>query len=141
MATPKKRTKQQILAELMELARTEKVEHEARIVRVGTLIFPPPPDLPLAPEKDTDPHVILIGIDELLHAKKPLEALDKLIEIATAKRDKLAARTKKKTSPATHLKNVVEETPVVQEKTEVSPDLFPEVTLPDEGLRENVAER
>lgn len=108
MATPKKRSKQEIMDELMAAIAQEKVEHEARIARVGTLIFPHAPDLPLAPERDADPHVVLAEIDRLLHTKKPLEALDKLIEIATEKRDELAEKSTKKTPPKPSLKSVGE---------------------------------
>jgi len=108
MATPKKRTKQEIMDELLAAIAQEKVEHEARISRFGIFLFPHAPDILGPPEKDTDPHVILREIDELLRAKKPLEALDKLIEIATAKRDELAEKAAKKTAPKPHLKSVAE---------------------------------
>lgn len=108
MATPKKRSKQEIMDELMAAIEQEKKDHDARIFRLGIFLFPHAPDLLGPPEKDTDPHVILREIDELLRAKKPLEALDKLIEIATAKRNELAEKSTKKTPPKTHLKNVAE---------------------------------
>jgi len=108
MATPKKRTKQEIMDELLAAIKQEKVEHEARISRVGILLFPHAPDLLGPPEKDTDPHMVLAEIDKLLHTKQLVLALDKLIEIATAKRDGLAAKAAKKTSPKIPLKNVAE---------------------------------
>jgi len=94
--------------ELLAAIAQEKVEHDARVSRVGTFLFPHAPDNPLTPENESDPHVILREIDELLRAKKPVEALDKLIEIATAKRNELAEKSTKKTPPKTHLKNVAE---------------------------------
>lgn len=108
MATPKKRSRQEIMDELMAAIKQEKVEHDARIYRVGIFLFPHAPDLLGPPEKDTDPHVVLAEIDRLIRTKQPIEALDKLIEIVTAKRGELEAKNTKKTPPKTHLKSVAE---------------------------------
>jgi len=109
MATPKKRSRQEIMDELMAAIAQEKKEHDARISRVGIFIFPHAPDLLGPPEKDTDPHVVLAEIDRLLRGKQHVEALDKLLEIGQKKREELAAKVTKKTPPKTHLKNVAAE--------------------------------
>ncbi len=108
MPTPRKRTKQEIMAELETLIAQEKVEHEARISRFGIFLFPHAPDILGPPEKDTDPHVALREIDRLLRGKQPVLALDKLLEIVQKKREELAEKSTKKTPPKTHLKSVVE---------------------------------
>lgn len=94
MTTKKLSRKEALKAQLAAILDQEKRDHASRINALGTFLFPPD-DL-----MEGEPVAALTGIANLI-TRQPVEALDKLIEYATKKRDDLAVKTSKKTAVAT----------------------------------------